>query len=88
MFKIINSDKIVPYDKVREQYQGYMVLMIEDENDQDSGKVFAISDNEDVSKISDYQIDFYEKGIKTFQLNNLVGTIDLSSLTVVRCELL
>ena len=86
MFKIINSDELVPYDEVRKKYQGYMVLMIEDENDRNRGKVFAISDNDGVSDISEYQCDFHEKGIRTFQLNNLVGGVNVDTLTVVRCE--
>ncbi len=73
MFKEINDDTIMTYRDAEEKYKGYLILMIKKGNK--IGTVYAISDSNysDRVKISDLQIDFYEKGIKTVQLNELGG---------------
>ena len=84
MFKIIDSKDIVSYDTVREEYNGYLILMINDS--EDTGKVYAIADKKDMTKIANLQIEMHDKKIDTHKINCLVGNID--SLIVRKCELL
>ena len=86
MFKIIDSEDAISYDEARTDYKGFMILMLKDTERTDFGKVYAISDRLDVSKISDLQIELYDKNIKTHQVNSLTGGV--GTLTVRRCELL
>ena len=86
MFKIIDSDEKMSFDEAREKYRGFYILM--KENDSESGTVCAISDWDDIVKISDLQIKMLKENIRTYQIDGLSDDMDNSTLYVRKCELL
>ena len=86
MFKVIDDKKILTHDEAREKYKGCMILLIRE--NRTSGRVYAISDNAEAGKIAALQLDFYDKGIETVQVNSLVTGVDIPTLYVEKCELL
>ena len=71
MFRVINSDKVITRDEVKDKYKGCLILMIED--GRKTGKVYAISDNADAAKIADLQSEMFEKNLETHQINHIEG---------------
>lgn len=82
MFKIIDSDEVTSNDSIRKKYIGYMILTIK--SDVRNGKVYAIADGNDIDKITQLQMDLYDKGIETRQVNSLAG--NNGTLVVRKCE--
>ncbi len=86
MFREINDNTIMTYKDAEEKYKGYLILMIRKGNK--TGTVCAISDSNhsDRAKISELQIELYDKNIPTIQLNELGGTD--ATLITRKCEIL
>jgi hypothetical protein len=84
MLKIIDDKTVMSYRDAEKKYKGYLILVIDQGNNK--GNVYAISDGKDRGKISDLQMDFYDKNIMTLQLNELGGSN--STLVTRKCEIL
>ena len=69
MFKILDEKEIKDFEKIKSEYKEYISLVFP-EGEEEKGRVYAIANFEDLEKLSDFQFEFYEKGITTIKLRD------------------
>ena len=78
MYQIVDRDEILSYEDIRNEYQGYLTLVIKNGND--AGKVYATADKDGMAQIADLQSEMHEEEIDTHIINCLV--LDTKALTM------
>ena len=84
MFKIIDSKDVITSDDAENQYRNCVILMLD--QTAYTGRVYAISDWQDVNKLMDLQEEFINNGVRASVNSNVASSN--STLINVGCELL
>lgn len=69
MFEIVKETIEKSYDDIREEYKGYIVLV--KKSGIKKGTVYALSDFDDLDRLSDLQIKLNSEGINTCKVRAL-----------------